>query len=52
MGNFDDYKTYVVDFDQAIGYGDNDLLENGVSNRQMGNQIYYGLYKVDDNGYT
>ena len=35
MFTYDDYETFIVEFDQAIGYKNTDLLEDGVSNKDM-----------------
>ena len=51
MLTYDDYQTFIVEFDQAIGYKNTDLLEDGVSTKDMDIQIYHALYKVNDNGY-
>jgi hypothetical protein len=49
---YDDLKTYIQEFDQALGYTNTDLLQNGVSIKDMDIQIYHTLYKVNKAGYN
>ena len=51
MITYDDYETFIEEFDQAIGYKNTDLLENGVSSKDMNIQIYHTLYRFNDQGY-
>jgi hypothetical protein len=52
MFTYDDYETFIVEFDQAIGYKNTALVEVGVSNQDMDIQIYHSLYKVNEQGYA